>query len=87
MVDQAQREGVGGMHPSYIPEYPGSKFLIERWNTAARVLFEWLLPLRTIRAPSRFSLIGLLGIAVLSAVAIQWFLQRTTAVGVELQWP
>ena len=29
MVDQAQREGVGGMHPSYIPEYPGSKFLIE----------------------------------------------------------
>ena len=42
------------------------------------LLFEWLLPLRMIRAPSRFSLIGLLGIAVLSAVAIQWFLQWTT---------
>ena len=40
MVDQAQREGVGGMHPSYIPEYPGSKFLIElaHSNSAALIL-------------------------------------------------
>ena len=42
------------------------------------LLFEWLPPLRMIRAPSRFSLVGLLGIAVLSAFAIRWLLQRTT---------
>ena len=42
------------------------------------LLFEWLAPLRMIRAPSRFSLVGLLGLAVLSAFAIRWLLQRTT---------
>ena len=32
-----------------------------------RLLFEWLPPLRMIRAPSRFTLVGLLGLSVLAA--------------------
>ena len=39
-------------------------------------LYSWLPPIRMVRAPSRFSLVGLIGLAVLAAAGIGWILER-----------